>query len=89
MNNRSRPFKLVLDRSPEDPDEMCETINNDMKQLVDFDKTESVMKKSGKNNLNCFKYILGKNPMGITNMDKGIANLNKCIGYVLAFSPTL
>lgn len=89
MNNRVRPFKLVLDRSPEDPDEMCETINNDMKQLVNFDKTESVLKKSGKSSLNCFKYILSKNPKGIINMEKGIANLNQCIGYVLAFSPNL
>ena len=89
MNNRVRPFKLVLDRSPEDPDEMCDTINNDMKQLINFDKTESVVKKAVKNNLNCFKYILGKSPKGVINMDKGIANLYKCIGYVLAFSPTL
>jgi hypothetical protein len=31
MNTTVRPFKLVLNRTPEDPDEMCDTINGDMK----------------------------------------------------------
>lgn len=82
-----KKFRLLLDRSGSEIDDVIRSVNASLEILKELDDVETYSHYNLRDFNTSFKYLL--NDDGVATAKKGLEDLDLCIAYTLAFVPNI